>query len=118
MVSSKHSFAVPQVTVTITRSRSGPVYAGTKFVLTADISLSGVNGDISLDITWSRGNDVVDRDRHYIVSDVNGISYRSSLTYSPITISDGGQLTAIVTVSSLHVTLTATGTESLHVQGI
>ena len=44
--------------MTITRSCSGSVYAGTKFALTADISLSGVNGDISLDITWNRENNV------------------------------------------------------------
>ena len=110
---------MPHVAVTISRSRSGPIYAGTEFVLTADISLSvvGVSG---LEITWRRGNDVVHRDIHNIVSDVNGASYRSSLTYSAITISDSGQITATltVTVSSLHVYLTATGTESLNVQGI
>ena len=91
-------------------------------MLTADISLSGVNGDISLDITWRRGNDVLVSDNHTIaiVSAVSGSgdNYTASLTYSPITISDGGQITANVTVSSLHVYLTATGTEALHVQGI
>ena len=113
-------FTVPQVAVTISKSHSGAIYAGTEFVLTADISLSveGVSGNISLEITWSRGNDVVDRDIHIIVSDVNGDSYKSSLTYSPISISDSGQITANVTVSSMHVYLTATGTESLNVQGI
>ena len=104
--------------MTISKSRSGPVYAGTEFVLTADISLSGVSEDVSLEITWNRGNDVVDRDIHNIVSDVNGASYTASLTYSPINIPDSGQITANVTVSSLHVNLTATGTESLNVQGI
>ena len=113
-------FTVPQVGVTISRSHSGPVYAGTEFVLTADISLSveGASGNISLEITWRRGNDVIKRDTCNIASDVNGDSYRPSLTYSPITISDSGQITANVTVSSLHVYLTATGTQSLSVQGI
>ena len=113
---------MPQTTVTITKSHSGPVYAGTEFVLTAVISLSRVNVEISLDITWSRGNDVIANDTHTTVSDVSGSgdSYTASLTYSPITISDSGNITATVTVtvSSLHVYLTATGTESLHVQGI
>ena len=106
--------------MTISRSRSGPLYAGTQFVLTADISLSGVNGDISLDITWSRGNDVIASDNHTTVSAVSGSgdSYTASLSYSPINTTDSGQITAIVTASSMHVYFTATGTESLHVQGI
>ena len=110
---------VPQVAVTISKSRSGPVYAGTEFVLIADISLSGVNRDISLDITWRRGNDVIVGDSRTTVSPVSGSgdSYTASLTYSPITISDSGQITATVTISSMHVYLTATGTESLNVQG-
>ena len=70
--------------MTITKSRSGPVYAGTEFVLTADISLSGVNGDISLDITWRRVNDVIASDTRTTVSAVSGSgdSYTASLTYS------------------------------------
>ena len=82
--------------MTISKSRSGPVYAGTEFVLTADISLYGVNGDISLDITWRRGNDVIAIDTRTTVSAVSGSgdSYTASLTYSPITISDSDQITA------------------------
>ena len=111
---------MPHVAVIISRSHSGPVYAGTEFVLTADISLSEVNGDISLDITWNRTNDVIASDTRTTVSALSGSgdNYTASLTYSPITISDSVQITAIVTVSSLHVYLTATGTESLNVQGI
>ena len=113
-------FSVPHATVTINKSHSGPVYAGTEFVLTADISLSGVNGDISLDITWSKGNDVIPNDTRTTVSAVSGSgdSYTASLTYSPITISDSGQITAIVTVSSLNTYFTSTGKEALNVQGI
>ena len=83
--------------VTISKSRSGPVYAGTEFVLTADISLSGVNGDISLDITWRRGNDVIANDTRTTVSAVSGSgdNYTASLTYSPITISDSSNITAV-----------------------
>ena len=39
---------------------------GTEFVLIA------VNGDISLDITWNRGNDVIASDTRTTVSTVNG----------------------------------------------
>ena len=114
------SFTVPQVAVAITKSRSGAVYAGTEFVLTAGISLSGVNGDISLDITWSRGNDVIVGDTRTTVSPVSGSgdNYPTSLTYSPIPISDSGQITATVTIRSMHVYLTTAGTESLNVQGM
>ena len=113
-------FAVPQATVTINKSRSGPVYIGTEFVLTADISLSGVNKDISLGITWSRGSDVIINGIRTTVSSVSVSreSYTASLTYSPIRKSDGGMITATVTVGLLNVYLTATGTQSLNVQGI
>ena len=108
--------------VTITKSRSGPVYAGTEFVLTADISLSGVNGDISLDITWRRGNDVIASDTHTTVSAVSGSgdSYTASLTYSPITISDSGQITVNVSPSdeSTHRNIvTMTNTVMVTVEG-
>ena len=116
------SFTVPEVAVTISKSRSGPVYAGTEFVLTADISLSGVNGKISLKATWSRGNDVIVGDSRTTVTasavSGSGDNYTASLTYLPITISDCGQITATVTVSSMHVYLTATGTENLNVQSM
>ena len=99
----------PQPTVTISRSRNGPVYAGTEFVLSTTISLnlSGFDMDfissLLLDIRWGRGND------HHIVNDTrttvspvsgSGMTYTASLTYSPIAISDSGQVNATVTVSS------------------
>ena len=115
-------FSVPQVAVTITKSRSGPVYAGTEFVLIADISLSGVNGNISLNITWNRRNKVIVGDSRITMSPVRGSgdNYTASLTYSPITISDSGQITAnvTVTVSSLNTYFTAIETEFLNVQGM
>ena len=99
----------PQPTVTISRSRNGLVYAGTEFVLSTAISLgdlSGFNMDfissLVLDIRWSRGNDVISNDTRTIVSPVSGsgMTYTASLTYSPINISDSGQVKATVTVSS------------------
>ena len=116
-------YIVPQATVIITKSRSGPVYAGTEFMLTADISLSGVNGDISLDITWRRGNDVVANDTRTTVSVVSGSgdSYTASLTYSPINISDSGQITATVSPSDESMNMiieTVTNAVMLSVQGV
>ena len=95
---------VPQPTVNITRSHSGSVYAGTVFALRADISFSdpsGVDVDILLDISWSRGSDVIENDTVTTVSAVSGSgdSYTASLNYSPITTSDSGLITATVTVS-------------------
>ena len=108
--------------MTITKSSDGPVYAGIEFVLTVDIFLSGVNGDISLDITWSRGNDVIASATRSTVSAVSGSgdSYTASLTYSPITISDSGQITATVSPSdeSTHMNIeTVTNTVMVTVEG-
>ena len=108
--------------MTISKSRSGTVYAGTEFVLTANISLSGVNGDISLNITWRRVNDVIASNTRTTVSAVSGSgdSYTASLTYSPITISDSGQITATVSPSyeSTHMNITTvTNTVMVTVEG-
>ena len=106
--------------VTISKSRSGPVYAGTKFVLTADISLSGVNGNISLDITWRRGNDVIASDTRTTVSAVSGSgdNYTASLTYSPITISDSGNITANVSTSDESTLINIANTVMFTVEGM
>ena len=108
----------------ITRSRSGPVYAGTEFVLTADISLNGVHVN-RLNITWNKGNDVIASNTRTTVSPVSGSadSYTASLTYSPITTSDGGNITATVSPSaadeSTHLNIsTVTNTVMLTVEGV
>ena len=93
---------VPQPTVSISRSLN--INAGTEFGLIADISLidlSAVDVAISLEISWSRDSDVVASDTRTAISPVSGSgdSYIASLTYTPITTSDGGQFTATVTVS-------------------
>ena len=109
--------------MTISRSRSGPVYAGTEFVLTADISLSGVNRFISLGITWNRRNDVIASNTRITVSSLygGGGRYTASLTYSPITISDSGHITATVSPSdeSTYINIaTMTNTVTFLVHGI
>ena len=80
---------------------------------------------ISLDISWSRGSDVIASDTRTVISPVSGSgdSYTASLTYTPIATSDSGQFTATVTVSpsdgSMFVqTVTATDTEMLTVEGM
>ena len=90
--------------MSISRSRSGSVYAGTEFWLRADISFSdssAVDVNISLDISWSRGSDLIASDTRTAITPVSGSgdSYSASLTYTPIATSDGGQFTATVTVS-------------------
>ena len=119
---------MPQPTVTITRSHSDSVLVGTELVLTANISFSDqsrVNVDKSLDILWKRGNDVIVSDSHITISPVSGSgdSYTASLTYSPITISDRGLITAIVTVrptieNEYIRTVNVTALESLSITGI
>ena len=59
----------------IRRSHNGTVYAGTEFKLISDISfsdVSGVNVEISLDILWTRGSDVIANDSRTTVSGVSG----------------------------------------------
>ena len=120
--------SVPQPTVVIMRSRSGTVYAGTQFTLTSDISFSdesGVDVDISLDISWTRDSAVIASDGRTTVSGVSGsgTSYTASLSFSPIATSDSGQFTATVTVrpattSQYIQSVTATGnTEIVIVEG-
>ena len=113
--------------IAIRRSRSGSVYAGTEFTLSADISfsdLSGVDVDISLEISWSRGSDVIGNDTRTAVSAVSGSgdNYTASLTYSPITTSDSGNITATVTVratnGSMYIrSVMANGTDMISVEG-
>ena len=91
---------MPEPKVTLTKSRSGTVYAGTEFVLILDISFNDfkrVDVNISITIKWSRwtGTNFIqlDNDTRTTVSAVSGSegSFKSSLTYSPITISDSGR---------------------------
>ena len=110
----------------ITRSHSGSVYAGTEFALSADISfidLSGVDVDISLDISWNRGSDVIGNNTLTTVSAVSGSgdSYTASLSHSPITTSDSGFIAVTVTArttESVYIrSVTANDTEMLDIEG-
>ena len=85
----------------IRRSHTDTVYAGTKFTLSVDISLRAVRVRTTLNVTWSRGNDVITSDTRTTVSVVSGSgdNYTASLTYSPIAISDSGPITAIISLS-------------------
>ena len=112
----------------ITRSRSGSVYAVTEFALRVDISfsdLSGVDVDISLHISWSRGSDVIENNTVTTVSAVSGSgdSYTASLNYSPTTTSDSSLITATVTVrpavESVFIQMVmANDTEMLTIEGM
>ena len=121
---------VPQPTVVITRSRNGIVYAGTEFTLTASITFTdddvrGVDVDLTLDISWTRGSDVIISDTRITVSGVSGsdTSYTTSLTFSPITTNDTGIYTTTVTVrptttSQYIQNVTVTDTERVDIMGM
>ena len=123
-------YAVSQPTVVIMRSHSGTVYAGTEFILTASITFTdddvrAVDVDLTLDITWTRGSDVIISDTRITVSGVSGsgTSYTASLTFSPITTDDTGSYTASVTVrptttSQYIQTVFVTDTEMIDVMGM
>ena len=91
---------VPQHNVEIRRSHTDTVYAGTKFTLNVDISLISIGVKATLNVTWSRGNDVIVNDTRIAISGVSGSgdNYTASLTYSPITTSDSGHITANVSL--------------------
>ena len=106
-------------TIVIRRSHNDTVYIGTQLTLTAHISLSDVN---SVDVTWTRGNDVIANDSHTIVSVVSAsgsTTYMSSLSLSPVTSYDGGPITATVTatVTATSLVVTASDAHILRVTG-
>ena len=110
---------VDSLTIVIRRSHNDTVYIGTQLTLTAHISLSDVN---SVDVTWTRGNDVIANDSHTIVSVVSAsgsTTYMSSLSLSPVTSYDGGPITATVTatVTATSLVVTASDTHILMVSG-
>ena len=107
---------------TIHRNHRDTVYVGTKFTLSVDISLRSVRVN-TLNVTWLRGNYTIASDTRTTVSAVSGSekSYTASLTYSPITISDSGQITANISVyvgSYESICSWTSATEHLLVHGI
>ena len=120
---------MPHPTVTISRSRDGAVYAGTTFQLRVDSYFNNLTMDVAIDISWKRwnyitGNTVINNDDRTTVSTVSGSgdNYTASLTYSSITISDSGNITANISVyigphESMCVETIATATETLSVEG-
>ena len=119
---------VPQPTVVIRRSHNGLIHAGSDFILNAEISFDDpmvVDVSISLTISWSRDGDIITSNKHISLSPtiVSESGYTVSLTYSPITTSDSGLITATVTVSpsddSMYIkSVTATETHTINVEGI
>ena len=115
--------------MTISRSRDGPVYAGTTFELRVDISFTDLTVDIAIDISWKQSNNnitAIGNDNRTTVSSFSGSgdSYSSTLAYSPIAISDSGNITAIVTINlsssneSSCAEIKVSDTEQLIVEGI
>ena len=97
------------------------------FTLSFYILLRAVRVNTTLNVTWSRENDVITNDTRTTVSPVSGSgdSYTASLTYSPITISESGNITANISLTvgpyesvCLQTIATDTDTETLSVKGI
>ena len=108
-----------QISMTISRSHNDTVYIGTQLTLTSHISAGGVDDIISVEISWTRGNDVIVNDSHTTVSGVSGNSsrYSASLSFSPVTTADGGPIIVIVTITNLLRTVTISDTHILEVTG-
>lgn len=116
---------MPQPTVTISRNHSVPLHVGNELVLTANISFSKSDVDELLDILWRKGDNDINTDNRITVSNItkDGDYFIASLKISSIGISDGGQITATVTVRPMIVneyirTVSATASEILIITGI
>ena len=104
------------------------MYAGTELTLTAAISPTSTNGvdvGVAVEVTWTRGNDVIGNSSNTAVSAVSGSDsiYTASLSFSPITTANGGAITATVRISptspSPYIqTSTASYSDMLAVQGM
>ena len=119
-----------QPELTISKSYSGAVYAGTELELTVDICLKRVDVNLSITIKWDNvyknaANTIqLVNDTHITVSAVSGSedNFKASLTYSPITISDRGRHWATVSIKpsdrSIHIRSSSTAKNMiLNVQG-
>ena len=119
---------VPQPTVVIRRSHNGLIHAGSEFILNAEILFDDpmvVDVSISLTISWNIDGDIITINNRISISNVSDSEsgYTASLTYSPITTSDSGLITATITVSpsddSMYIqSVTATATHTINVEGI
>ena len=111
-------------TVNISRSHSEVVYAGSQLTMTSHISVIDASGDISVYISWTRYNDVIVNTTSTTVSAVSGNEsyYTASLSFSSVTTSDAGPITAVVTVTQTvgdnEQTVTISATDVLEVAGL
>ena len=110
--------------MTISRNHSVPLRVGNEFVLTANISLNESDMDKLLDILWRKGDEDIASNNHITVSNITGDGdyFIASLKISSIVISDGGRITATVTVRPMIVnkyirTVSATTSEILIITG-
>ena len=120
--------SVPQPTVVIRRSHNGLIHAGSDFTLNAEISINDptvVDMEISMTISWSTNDNIITSNNCISISPVtlSKSGYTASITYSPITTSDSGLITATLTVSpsddSIYIkSVTANETHTINVEGI
>ena len=106
--------------------RSGSIYAGTTFTLIVIINFIEpipIDVDLALVTSWkNEDGHVLQDDMDVIVSNGNG--HTSHLIYPPIATTDSGNVTVIVTVSTLNESLqmyiypvTTSASEILNVEG-
>ena len=92
-----------QPTVTISKSPSGAVCAGTELTLTSHIHLGNAGGnEAMMDVSWMRGSEAIVNNSHTTVSTVSfsGSTFTNTLTFSPVTSSDGGNITVRVEIGN------------------
>ena len=107
----------------------GPLYEGTRQTLTCTVTLpEAVDSDVTVDVEWLFGGSLIAPFDRVIISPVATMRppFTSTLTLSPLTMSDGGQYTCQATADSAspyvassaegsgRTTLSVEGTSHLH----
>ena len=108
-----------QISMTISRSHNDTVYIGTQLTLTSHLSVRDVDDIISVEISWTRGNDIIVNDSSTTVSAVskNSSRYSASLSLSPVTTADGGPFNVTFKIISSLQTVTLSDSHILEVTG-
>ena len=100
---------------------SGPLYEGTSQTLTCTISLPDtVNTNVTVTVQWTHNDTMTD----VMISDVSNLrsTFISTLTLSPLSMTDAGQYSCVATADSssqyISTSLKNTTEETLNVTGM
>ena len=93
---------MPQTSVVVSYSQSGPLFPGTTLTLTCTLSTNyGVDNDETVSAHWSGLDHIVPPERYSVTPAMRGSdgSYTGTLTISPLAEGDDGKLSSTGTVT-------------------